>query len=296
MSKYTILDNRDIDLIYNPESENAQSGIAVAEAVEPKEDKSNLIDDLKVPQSDLVGKYPSALAVDDLCRVYAEGLLHDIDEKVNKEDYNTTLANKQDTLVNGINIKTVNGQDLLGSGDIVISSDGVISIDQIFDANSNNAQSGKAVNEAIHKNNGMDLIGEYVFTGEETSTKVTFSTDANGNSFNLDEVFIEIVLGASTSMAADEYYSCYTNGMSTSEVLFYRGSKNSTAKIYQAYGRRLANTDWMTMCYPSYVASSYNAQWYSSYTMNGVDYIYKLRIDAGIVVAGTKIKVYGRRA
>ena len=38
---YTILDNRDIDLIYNPESENAQSGKAVAEAMLLQENRSN---------------------------------------------------------------------------------------------------------------------------------------------------------------------------------------------------------------------------------------------------------------
>ena len=36
MNKYTILDNRDIDLSYNPESENAQSGKAVNEAINIK--------------------------------------------------------------------------------------------------------------------------------------------------------------------------------------------------------------------------------------------------------------------
>ena len=32
---YKILDKRDIDLSYGSESENAQSGVAVAQAVEP---------------------------------------------------------------------------------------------------------------------------------------------------------------------------------------------------------------------------------------------------------------------
>jgi hypothetical protein len=34
------------------------------------EDKGNKVDDLKVPQSDLVGKYPSALAVGDLINTH----------------------------------------------------------------------------------------------------------------------------------------------------------------------------------------------------------------------------------
>lgn len=38
----------------------------------------------------------------------------------NKED----LSKKQDTLVNGVNIKTINGKSILGSGNIEISSEG----------------------------------------------------------------------------------------------------------------------------------------------------------------------------
>jgi hypothetical protein len=57
--------------------------------VDGKEDKSNRIDDLKVPQSDLVGKYPSALAVDDLIRTYSDGVQHELGLKVDKEEGKT---------------------------------------------------------------------------------------------------------------------------------------------------------------------------------------------------------------
>ena len=42
----------------------------------------------------------------------------DLNQYATKED----LSTKQDTLISGSNIKTINGQDILGSGDIVISS------------------------------------------------------------------------------------------------------------------------------------------------------------------------------
>ena len=42
----------------------------------------------------------------------------DYNDLINKPD----LSTKQDTLISGSNIKTINGQDILGSGDIVISS------------------------------------------------------------------------------------------------------------------------------------------------------------------------------
>ena len=65
------------------------------------------------------------------------------------------IQNKQDTLVSGVNIKTINGEDILGSGDIVIESGGSSGdgsggvVDQTFNPESKNAQSGIAVAEAI---------------------------------------------------------------------------------------------------------------------------------------------------
>ena len=51
------------------------------------------------------------------------------------------IRGKQDVLVSGENIKTVNGKSLLGEGDLVLS----VEVDQTFDAKSQNAQSGVAI-------------------------------------------------------------------------------------------------------------------------------------------------------
>ena len=58
---------------------------------------------------------------------------------------------KQDKLVSGTNIKTINNQSILGSGNITIEggSGSSITIDQTFNPESENAQSGKAVAEAV---------------------------------------------------------------------------------------------------------------------------------------------------
>lgn len=48
-----------------------------------------------------------------------------------KEEINVSLANKQDTLISGYNLKTVNNQTLLGSGNIQTSSNEAIEIDTI---------------------------------------------------------------------------------------------------------------------------------------------------------------------
>ena len=56
----------------------------------------------------------------------------------------TSIANKQDTLVSGTNIKTINGTSILGSGNIPFPT-----VDQTYNALSTNAQSGIAVANAI---------------------------------------------------------------------------------------------------------------------------------------------------
>ena len=45
-------------------------------------------------------------------------------DKANAADVTAALSAKQDTLVAGTNIKTINGNSLLGSGDMVISGGG----------------------------------------------------------------------------------------------------------------------------------------------------------------------------
>lgn len=62
------------------------------------------------------GQYTYKATVDDLIG----GIKSDV------EDLQTDVAAKQDTLVSGTNIKTVNGNDLLGSGDIEITSGGAL--------------------------------------------------------------------------------------------------------------------------------------------------------------------------
>lgn len=68
-----------------------------------------------------------------------------IDTYATKEE----LGSKQDMLVSGENIKTINGQSLLGDGNIDIETDSATIIDQTYNPESENAQSGKAVAEAI---------------------------------------------------------------------------------------------------------------------------------------------------
>ena len=53
-----------------------------------------------------------------------EGEIPDVSGLATKTEVNTGLAGKQNTLVSGTNIKTINGESLLGNGDIVIQGGG----------------------------------------------------------------------------------------------------------------------------------------------------------------------------
>lgn len=64
----------------------------------------------------------------------------------------TALAYKQDALVSGVNIKTVNDQSLLGSGNIVISGDGTsIAIDSELSDTSANAVQNRVITGAVRE-------------------------------------------------------------------------------------------------------------------------------------------------
>ena len=100
-----------IDQTYNPNSINPQSGKAVAEALQPIETDVSTI-------------------------------------KNNISGLNTELQSKQDILINGETIRTVNGESILGDGNIILSAETMV-VDGVYNPNSINAQSGKAVAEAV---------------------------------------------------------------------------------------------------------------------------------------------------
>ena len=66
-----------------------------------------------------------------------------------------SVTGKQDTLISGTNIKTINNESLLGSGNIVIQGGGTISIDQTVISGSTNAVAGGAVYNQL---GGMKIV------------------------------------------------------------------------------------------------------------------------------------------
>lgn len=112
------------------------------------------------------------------------------------------LATKQDSLISGHNIKTINGQDVLGQGDIEISGGGTV--DSELSETSENPVQNKVITAAL---NGKQAAGDYA-TKTELATKQdslvsgTNIKTINGNSI-LGEGNIEITGGTVDTTMSD---------------------------------------------------------------------------------------------
>ena len=69
------------------------------------------------------------------------------------QSLSTGLDNKQNTLVSGTNIKTINGQSVLGSGNITIEGGGggSITVDDAFSTTSENPVQNKVITAAMNE-------------------------------------------------------------------------------------------------------------------------------------------------
>ena len=73
------------------------------------------------------------------------------------------VSSKQDQLVSGTNIKTVNGQSLLGNGNIDITGGGTITVDSALSTTSENPVQNKVITTAL---NGKQDAGDYALKSE----------------------------------------------------------------------------------------------------------------------------------
>lgn len=99
-------------------------------------------------------------------------------------------STKQDTLVSGTNIKTINGETLLGEGNIDIQGGGggSITIDQSLDSSSTNPVANSAITNALHETyfynlskqsdhkpeTKFSLLWKYIDTKQTTSHNPSF--------------------------------------------------------------------------------------------------------------------------
>ena len=73
------------------------------------------------------------------------------------------VSGKQDQLVSGTNIKTVNGQSILGNGNIDITGGGTITVDSELSSTSENPVQNKVITNAL---NGKQDAGDYALKSE----------------------------------------------------------------------------------------------------------------------------------
>ena len=130
---------------YNPKE--LATAKALTQLNETKADKTEIPDvSTFATKTELNAKANTA----DLAAVATSGSYNDLNDKPSIPD-TTNLATKselnakQDALVSGTNIKTINGDSLLGEGNITIGGGGTINIDQSVISGSSNAVSGGAV-------------------------------------------------------------------------------------------------------------------------------------------------------
>ena len=88
---------------------------------------------------------------------------------------NTKVNNKQDTLVSGTNIKTVNGESILGEGNIEISGGGTITVDAELSETSENPVQNKVITAAL---NGKQAAGDYALKSEAATKEELATTNA----------------------------------------------------------------------------------------------------------------------
>lgn len=89
----------------------------------------------------------------------------------------SSLSGKQDTLISGVNIKTINNESLLGSGNITISGGSTITIDPSLDSGSTNAVANSAITNAINAKVDASAYNTYTAaTATEIGKKLSKST------------------------------------------------------------------------------------------------------------------------
>lgn len=101
----------------------------------------------------------------------------------------TELSSKQDTLVSGTNIKTINGQSLLGNGNIDITGGGTITVDSALSTDSENPVQNKVITNAL---NGKQDAGDYALKSEipdtsELATKEELAAKLDTATYNSEK-------------------------------------------------------------------------------------------------------------
>jgi hypothetical protein len=102
----------------------------------------------------------------------------------------TQLATKQNTLVSGTNIKTINGQSILGSGNITIAASSVSTLNDLTDVDTVTTPPSNGQSLVYNASNGRWVPQTVAGSGgslQEYSASITSTSPSVIDSFNKDE-------------------------------------------------------------------------------------------------------------
>lgn len=170
-----------------------------------------------------------------------EALLSKINE--NAEDANTELASKQDKLVSGTNIKTINGTSILGSGNIAIDLSlykvvtelptSGIDTTKIYLLLSSVSGTANKYTEYIYVNSAWEKVGEY--KAEVDLTPYAKKTEAVGS--------VKIEAGTKTATALNYNVGVNTvSGSKTSSTVTIPAASTSEAGLLSAADKTSLDT------------------------------------------------------
>ena len=130
------------------------------------------------------------------------------------------ISNKQDKLVNGTNIKTINGNSLLGSGNITINTSGTI--DSALSTTSTNPVQNKVITNAL--NNKQDKL----VSGTDIKSINNTSLLSSGNLQLLEPNTSNITTGTTGSWES-RFYNSSTGTYRTCSIVYGTVSINKSS-------------------------------------------------------------------
>lgn len=175
-------------------------------------------------------------------------LATDLATKADTTTVNTELAKKQDKLVSGTNIKTVNGETLLGSGNIQIESGGAMPVGAIFttprtgtiegavEANGNEYNiadySGVGSIGALLVAGGIAYVSKAEFQTQVANTGACDSFGWNGTTDTFYAWTAASVTRVAQPVSEETYYTKSTTP-AVGDNLYYAAGSVSPAKIVE---------------------------------------------------------------
>lgn len=269
-----------IDQKYSPKSPNAQSGIAVEEAVRPKQDFFALVSG---ENNDKILTFMGGATI---------GTSGDI--SINSGGRTSIGAATGETL-------NLWGDRIEIHGEIQAFRDidfpyGNGKITNLVTPNGTDPTQAANV-EFVANERRMRLIMEHTVTANEASAKTPFvcTLDSDGKALNLDAIHIEYIIPQDKSLTATTTLSCYLNGgAEVGHCLMYLSVGTGSNGSFWVEAEKMIGDRWRTLR-TSLSSNPANRQVYSSYDLEKIDLINQIKIS-GVYFEGITFKIWGRDA